>query len=282
MQLMKRFLWAVFFVTPLQIMAQEVKLMSYNIRLDVTSDGENRWDARKEKLSSLIRYYEPGFIGTQEVKHHQLQYLLAQLPAYSHIGVGRDDGKTDGEYSAILYDKKKFELIKQGTFWLSQTPDSVSMGWDAVCNRVCTYGLFRSNETKKLIWIFNTHFDHVGTVARLESAKLIIEKINKLNVENAPLVLCGDLNSPPEETAFQYFNKNLQDARSISKEPAYGPVATWNAFEFNKIPKGRIDHIFINKNSHIHVMKFATLSDSYDKKYPSDHFPVMATLKIDE
>jgi hypothetical protein len=127
-----------------------------------------------------MKYYGADFIGGQEVQHHQLMYLKEQLSSYDHIGVGRDDGKEKGEYSCIFYNKEKFVPVKQGTFWLSQTPDTVSMGWDAVCNRVCTWGLFRLGKTKKMIWVFNTHFDHVGKLARTESAKLILAKMKEL------------------------------------------------------------------------------------------------------
>jgi endonuclease/exonuclease/phosphatase family metal-dependent hydrolase len=260
---------------------QQIKAMSYNIRLDVASDGENRWDARKDKVAALMNYYEADFIGGQEVQHHQLQYLLSQLTKYNYIGVGRDDGKEAGEYSCIFYNTEKFEIIQQSTFWLSQTPDSVSMGWDAACNRVCTYGLFKSKKTKQLLWVFNTHFDHIGITARIESAKLITEKIKQLTKgKNYPVVLTGDFNSKPEEAPAQYMVTNFLNTRNISKEKPYGPADTWEAFEFNKKPSGCIDYIFISKDKRATVKKFATITDSYDMKYPSDHFPILATLEI--
>ncbi|HMI78382.1 MAG TPA: endonuclease/exonuclease/phosphatase family protein, partial [Ferruginibacter sp.] len=122
----------IFFIVPLfSFSQQEIKIMSYNIRLDVASDGENRWDLRKDKVAGLMNYYEADFIGAQEVQHHQLKYLLENLNGYSHIGVGRDDGKEKGEYSCIFYNNEKFKVIQQSTFWLSPTPDSVSFGWNA-------------------------------------------------------------------------------------------------------------------------------------------------------
>jgi endonuclease/exonuclease/phosphatase family metal-dependent hydrolase len=269
-------LWP-FFITA----QQEVKAMSFNIRLDVASDGENRWDARKEKVAGLMNYYAADFIGCQEVQHHQLQFLQSQLTDYNYIGAGRDDGKEAGEYSCIFYNKETFTVIQQSTFWLSATPDSVSMGWDAVCNRVCTYGLFQSKKTKQFLWVLNTHFDHMGQVARLASAKLIIEKIKELNTKNYPVIFSGDLNSKPEEAPAQYISSNLLNTRDISQQPPYGPADTWNGFKFDKKPDGRIDHIFIEKNKKLSVIKFATITDSYDKKYPSDHFPILATLKLD-
>ena len=176
----------------------EIKVMSYNIRLDVKSDGENQWEKRKDKVAGLMNYYEPDFIGGQEVQHHQLTYLLENLKGYNYIGVGRDDGKEAGEYSCIFYKKDKFNVLQQSTFWLSPTPDTVSKGWDAAIVRVCTYGLFKNKKTKQLFWVFNTHFDHVGKVARLESAKLIIKKMQELNTKNYPIIFSGDFNSRPE------------------------------------------------------------------------------------
>ncbi len=258
-----------------------LRVMSYNIRLDVESDGENRWDLRKEKVAALMAYYEPDFIGTQEVQHHQLQYLLSALPAYRSIGVGRDDGKTGGEYSCIFYNHQRVEPLRQSTFWLSETPDSVSRGWDAACHRVCTYGLFRIRATGQLIWVFNTHLDHLGTVARASSARLISEKIRQLNTRGYPVVLTGDFNARPEEEPVQLISKTLRNSRPRSVMPAYGPADTWNAFRFDARPEGCIDYIFISPGQW-KVLKFATLTDSYAQKYPSDHFPVMATLQLNQ
>lgn len=280
---MKKFIVTILlFVSFLFATAQtEIKVMSYNIRLDVASDGENRWDARKDKVAGLMNYYEADFIGGQEVQHHQLKYLSEKLNGYSYIGVGRDDGKEEGEYSCIFYRKDKFTLIRQSTFWLSPSPDSVSFGWDAACRRVCTYGLFKSKKTKQFFWVFNTHLDHMGKTARLESVKLIIKKITELNTNNYPVILSGDFNSRPEDEPSQYVMANMQNSRSISQQ-VYGSADTWNAFKFNEKPNGCIDYIFLSHYKYITVSKFATLTDSYDMKYPSDHFPILATITINK
>jgi len=253
--------------------------MSYNIRLDVKSDGENQWDKRKDKAAALMNYYEPDFIGGQEVMHHQLNYLLEKLRGYSYIGVGRDDGKQAGEYSCIFYKADKFEVIKQSTFWLSPTPDTVSKGWDAAIVRICTYGLFRNKKTKQTFWVFNTHFDHVGKQARYESAKLIVNKIKELNTKNYPVLLSGDFNSRPDDDPSKYMMMNMQNTRDISKL-VHGNPDTWNGFKFDQKPNGCIDYIFASNDKRITVSKFATLTDSYDMKYPSDHFPILATVQI--
>ena len=271
---------ATLLILPLQILAQqEIKIMSYNIRLDVESDGENKWGLRKDRVAGLMKYYAADFIGGQEVQNHQLKYLMENLPGYSYIGVGRDDGKQAGEYSCIFYNKDKFDLVQHSTFWLAPKPDSVSKGWDAAYNRVCTYGLFKSKQTKQLFWVFNTHFDHVGKEARLNSSKLIIKKIAQLNTKNYPVFLTGDFNLRPEEKPVQEISSQLQNARTTSKI-VYGNADTWNAFKFHEKPDGTIDYIFISNDKKLSVSKFATITDSYDLKYPSDHFPVMATIHL--
>ncbi len=277
----KNILFVLLFFPFCLLAQQEIKVMSFNIRLDVASDGENRWDARKEKVAGLMSYYGADFIGAQEVLHHQLQFLKSRLTEYNYIGVGRDDGKEAGEYSCVFYNSQKYKLIEQNTFWLSATPDTVSMGWDAVCNRVCTYGLFQSKKTKSMVWVFNTHLDHMGKTARVESVKLITNKIQDLLVQrNIPVIITGDFNSKPTEAPAQNMSAAFSNCSTISEQPAYGPADTWNAFKFNEIPNGCIDYIFVSDPKKTPVKKFATITDSYEKKYPSDHFPILATLEF--
>lgn len=257
----------------------EVKVMSYNIRLDVKSDGENWWENRKGRVANLVNYYEADFIGMQEVLHHQLVYLKENLNGYDYIGVGRDDGKEAGEYSCIFYKKDRYTVVQQSTFWLSPTPDVPSKGWDAALNRVCTYGLFLNNKTKQYVWVFNTHFDHMGKEARLESAKLIVKKIREVNTRRYPVIVSGDFNSKPDEAPAQYMVSQLRNSRSVSRL-VYGDADTWNAFKFNEKPNVCIDYIFVAEDKRVRVSKFATLTDSYDLKYPSDHLPILATINI--
>jgi endonuclease/exonuclease/phosphatase family metal-dependent hydrolase len=274
--------WLIATLFPLAAHAQtEVKIMSYNIRLDVKSDGENQWDKRKERVAALMNFYDADFIGAQEVLHHQLQYLDENLKSYHSIGVARDDGKQAGEYSCIFFRKDKYKAIQQSTFWLSPTPDSISKGWDAALNRVCTYGLFEHIKTKNRIWVFNTHFDHIGKQARLESAKLIVEKARQLNTAGLPVIIMGDFNSKPGDEPARYMMDNLYNARDISKI-VHGSADTWNGFKFSEKPNGCIDYIFLSHHQKVAVSRFATLTDSYDLKYPSDHFPVLAHIIIDK
>jgi endonuclease/exonuclease/phosphatase family metal-dependent hydrolase len=155
-------------------LSQTSKLISYNIRYDNPKDGENIWENRKHKMASLMNYYEPSIFGIQEGLLSQVEYLDSCLLAFDYIGASRDDGMQKGEFCAIFYNETILQVIKNSTFWLSETPDNVSAGWDAASNRVCTYGLFEDLETKKRIWVMNTHLDHRGQMARENSARLIL------------------------------------------------------------------------------------------------------------
>jgi endonuclease/exonuclease/phosphatase family metal-dependent hydrolase len=265
-----------------QVQAQvRMRLMSYNMRYDNPDDGENRWEIRRETLTNLLRYHAPDFIGAQELLDHQLTYVLSRLPGYDKIGVARTDGKKNGEYACILYNTKAFRLIEEHTFWLSPYPDSIGLrGWDAALERICTYGLFEDRKSRRRFWVFNTHFDHMGETARLESAHLIWQKIEQVNKgKNLPYFLMGDLNSHPDEAPAQYLAQQLQNARDIS-ELVYGAIDTWESFNFKEVPKGCIDYIFIARSAAIRVTRFATVTDSYNLKYPSDHLPVVADILL--
>ncbi len=259
-------------------LSQSIKIVTYNIRYDNPNDGENRWDNRKEFLTDQIKFYEPDFLGTQEGLAHQICFLDSVLSQYDYIGVGRNDGKSDGEFSAIFYNSEKLTPIKYSTFWLSETPAIPSKGWDAALNRICTYGLFENKTTKERLWVFNTHFDHRGVKARNNSAKLIIRKIRELNKGNLPVVFMGDLNLEPESEAIKYLSTQMNDARSVSKIK-FGPFGTFNGFNLDKPVTKRIDYIFVSKGN-VKVKKYAVLSDSKDLRYPSDHLPVYAEIVL--
>jgi endonuclease/exonuclease/phosphatase family metal-dependent hydrolase len=253
--------------------------MTYNIRYDNPNDGENKWDLRKHFLSQQIQFYSPDILGIQEGKLHQLRYLDSILSHYSYIGRGRDNSENQGEYCAIFFNKNKFKILNESTFWLSETPNKVSKGWDANIERICTYALFEIIQTKQKFYVLNTHFDHIGAIARENSAKLIIEKINAINTQNYPVILTGDFNSEPNSNTYLYLSKYLNDTRFISKSIAFGPEGTFNNFEFHKPVITLIDYIFTSKNN-IKVDKFAVLSDAKNCKYPSDHLPVYAELSL--
>jgi endonuclease/exonuclease/phosphatase family metal-dependent hydrolase len=258
--------------------AQHVKVMSYNIRLDVASDGDNRWDNRKEMLTAQVLRLSPDFMGVQEAMPQQMDYLGEKLKGYKYIGVGRDNGKREGEFSAIFYNASKYKPVEQSTLWLSDTPDKVSMGWDAACKRVCTYGLFENLKTKQKLWVFNTHFDHIGTTARAKSAKLILDKIKSVNTNNFPFVLMGDFNLEPESEPIKFITAQLNDSKFVADE-IDGPSATFNAFKTDEPAKARIDYIFVPKKG-VTVQKYEVLKEMKQNRYPSDHFPVYVELTV--
>jgi endonuclease/exonuclease/phosphatase family metal-dependent hydrolase len=280
---MKKILLLVFgWLVIMQCFAQlPVRLMSYNMRYDNPDDGENRWVIRRDILTGLLQFHAPDFIGAQELLQPQLDYLLSKLPVYGYIGVARTDGRQEGEYACILYNKERFIMKEQHTFWLSPHPDSIgSRGWDAALERICTYGVFEDRKTRQRFRVFNTHFDHKGAEARLNSAHLIWEKMSQLNKkESLPYFLLGDFNSRPDEAPAQYLTERLQYARAAGA-PVYGPQETFNDFEFSEPLKVCIDYIFTSRDPRILVKKFATLTDSYNRKYPSDHLPVVADILI--
>lgn len=259
--------------------SQSLKVMTYNIRLDLESDGENSWKHRKEMFAGQINFYEPAIFGVQEATPNQVNDIAALLSQYSSVGIGRE-GLGKGESSNIYYKKERFELKKSNTFWLSETPDTISKGWDAACNRVCTYALFKDLKTKKIFWVFNTHLDHMGEDARTKGIRLILSVIDKLNTEKYPVIFMGDFNSEPNTERIVELKKVMDDCRDVSIEKPFGPSGTFNDFKFNEPVTTLIDYIFISKNSTMKVKKYAVLSDSKDLKYPSDHLPVYVEIQF--
>ncbi|MCX6231556.1 MAG: endonuclease/exonuclease/phosphatase family protein [Bacteroidetes bacterium] len=260
--------------------SQTIKLITYNIRYDNSGDGLNAWSNRKDFFCNQLKFYAPDIFGIQEGLENQINYIDSSLQVYNYVGVGRDDGKKKGEHSAIFYNTKKFILIQQSTFWLSETPDIISKGWDAALNRICTYALFETKDSKQKFWVFNTHFDHIGELARTNSAKLIVEKIKSLNKSNYPVFLMGDFNSESNTDAYKHIITYLSDAKNVAKDLVFGPEGSFNGFQFTKPVTERIDFIFVDTRK-IEVKNFAILSDSKDCRYPSDHLPVYieATFK---
>jgi endonuclease/exonuclease/phosphatase family metal-dependent hydrolase len=260
------------------IFAQSQTAMTYNIRYDSPNDGDNRWDNRRAELVGLIQFYEPDFLGVQEALYQQLQYIDDNLSDYTYIGVGRDDGKKKGEFSAIFYDSAKYDLLKTSTFWLSENSDTVSVGWDASMERICTFGLFENKITRQKIWVFNTHFDHIGEVARQESAKLIVEKIKMINTENYPVILMGDFNALPKDKPIKLLSKKMADAFKFSEKPPYGTVGTFNGFKINEAITKRIDYIFTKK---LTVLSYRNIDDKRQNNLQiSDHLPVLIEFEM--
>jgi endonuclease/exonuclease/phosphatase family metal-dependent hydrolase len=203
--------------------------------------------------------------------------LKTNLPEYDCYGVGRDDGKEEGEFMTIFYRKSRFEKLDAGTFWLSPTPEKPGMGWDAACNRTCTWVKFKDKTTKKIFFAFNTHFDHRGRVAREESAKLVLQFMASINKDDLPMFLTGDFNSPKEAPPIQKILSVLQDSRDKSLSAPYGPEGSSGGFEVRE-SRRIIDYIFINQK--VEVIRHGILTDSNGVYYPSDHRPVLAEIRI--
>ena len=259
-------------------LAQNLKVMTFNIRLALDSDGENSWTNRQKEALGLMNYYHPDFFGVQEAVPQQMVDIRNGLKNYSSVGVGRDDGADKGEYSAVFYDTTKLKVLESGTFWLSETPEKPSKGWDAAYNRICTYALFKMKKGGKKFWAFNVHFDHVGNVARVNSARLILEKITKFNTRNYPVVLMGDFNLTEDSEPIKIISKNMNDSFYHTKTPHYGPQGTFTAFDVTKISENRIDYFFVKG---FEVLSNRTVNDRRENLlYPSDHFPVIAELSF--
>lgn len=259
--------------------SQNYKVMTYNIRLDVASDGENSWSNRKDKVVELLQFYEPDIFGIQEGLPHQVQYLDSLLLNFNVIGQGRDGGQ-NGEQSSIFYNESTFEVVESDTFWLSETPEKVSKGWDAQLNRICTYALFKNKKTKEVFWVFNTHLDHIGAIAREKSVQLIHKMVASKNKKKHTVVIMGDLNSDSETNQVKFLNENYLNAK---KEAAfvYNATGTFNGFDFFKPVTAEIDYIFFSKKK-LAILKYAVLTDSYSCKYPSDHFPVLVEFQLEK
>ncbi|RMD48199.1 MAG: endonuclease/exonuclease/phosphatase family protein [Ignavibacteria bacterium] len=257
--------------------SQQMRIITFNIKYDNAEDTVNNWNDRKEELIQLLKYYNPDIFGVQEALANQMNYIDSSLDNYSFIGCGRDDGKTKGEYSAIFFNKDKFEVISDSTIWLSETMDTGSVGWDAAITRVCTFGLFKHIASGKFFRVFNTHFDHIGKEARVNSAKLILKTIKEVNVDNLPVILTGDFNATPEEEPIKLLSFTLNQSKSVSKTLPYGPDFTFNGFN-NKPGNKRIDYIFTKRFS---VLNYRVIDDRRNNyKFISDHFPVMTTIRF--
>lgn len=273
-----------FFQTSTQDQKSEsaVKVMTFNIRLDISVDGENQWGKRTDLVSNLFATKKPDFIGMQEVVRNQLLDMEAFSTDYSWIGVGRDDGNKKGEYSPIFYNQIKFEMLQTNTFWLAKNPEIPSKDWDAAFNRVCTWGKFKRKSDGKLFYVFNTHFDHMGIKARVESAKLIRKKIIEITGNN-PTIITGDFNTTPDSDVYKTMtqkNKNLTlvDTKSISKSKPTGIDFTFNGFDPNIKEKQTIDFIFVRKGTT--VLSHETIGDRPNGRFISDHYPVMCEIVL--
>lgn len=258
-----------------------VNVMSFNIRYDNPEDSLNNWKYRKDRAANVIRFYETDIVGTQEVLHNQLVDLKERLPHYEVIGVGREDGKEQGEYSALWYNKERFDCCESGYFWLSETPEVAgSKGWDGACERIATWAKLKEKKGEQSYFVLNTHLDHVGVVARRESISLIFDRINQL-AGDMPVIVTGDFNSDPDSDVVAHITNpndpsHLTDSRTLAPI-VYGPAWSWH--DFGELPYNRrplIDYVFVRGN--LQVNKYGVLAETENEAFISDHAPVLVQV----
>lgn len=256
--------------------AKQIKVATYNIRYASPGDGEDVWPNRKEFVVAFAK--ENDIIGMQEVTEPQFRDLRDALPQFDSYGVGRDDGKSGGEHAPIFYRKDRFEPLEKGTFWLSETPEQVGKkGWDAALPRTCTWMVFRDKRSGQKLYLANTHFDHRGSQARTESAKLIADRIGEES-KDLPVVVLGDFNCLPASDPYNALAAVFTDARKASQTKPTGPTSTWNGFR-EIAPDRIIDHVFVRS---VDVLQLSTLNPKTDEgRFASDHLPVQVLIKLD-
>lgn len=270
-------IFAAAFLLLLEVSAQSLRVMSYNIRYDNPADGANAWTNRKEFLAEQIRTSNPDILGVQESLPAQVEWLAGALKGYGRAGIGRDENGT-GESVTVFFRTERFELRESNTFWLSETPDKISKGWDAALPRICTYVRLRDRKTGQNFLMLNTHFDHVGNDARKESAKLLVKKMTELSKPYAPVILLGDFNSNPDSFPIILLTGTLKDARLVASNVTRPQLGSYNGFDTTKPAENLIDHVFVSGD--FKVERYEILVEVRDNRYPSDHFPVVADLHL--
>jgi endonuclease/exonuclease/phosphatase family metal-dependent hydrolase len=276
---MKNHFFKLFFVfLSITSAGQSLNVMSYNIRYDNPGDGINRWNSRNDKMYALLTKYDPDLLGVQEALNHQLKDIQANLPQYDFVGVGRDDGKEKGEYSAIFFKKDRFEVLEQNTFWLSETPEKPgSKNWDAAITRVATWARLRDKKNSREFLIINTHFDHVGKEARKKSAELLKVKADVL-AKDLPVIITGDFNCTRDESPYRVM-MDKSNLELTDPAPKNDPPGTFCNFGVNSQPCRAIDYVFYTK--HWALESYNVYDDNDGKNYPSDHLPVQTKVSLE-
>jgi endonuclease/exonuclease/phosphatase family metal-dependent hydrolase len=262
-----------------------ITVMSFNLRYDNPGDGSNAWPNRKGLAAATILFHKADIVGMQEALRDQISDLEALLSGYAWLGAGRDDGKDAGEFNPVFYARARLRVTRQSTFWLSSTPETAgSRGWDGACNRVVTWARFEEIATGRTFHVFNTHFDHVGPVARRESAGLLLRRIAAL-AGSGPTVVTGDFNCPPSGEPYRILVAGVEggpallDARSVSAAPPYGGNRSFNGFRADAASGGEIiDHIFIRGG--VSVVRSGVIAEKWDGRFVSDHYPVLAEIVL--
>ncbi|MDE7444084.1 MAG: endonuclease/exonuclease/phosphatase family protein [Muribaculaceae bacterium] len=263
----------------------EVKVMTFNIRTDTPIDSLNAWPYRKDRVANAIKFYDADIVGTQEVRPHQLTDLEERLPGYAHVGQGRrSDGNARDEHCTLWYKADRFDMLDNGTFWLSENPDKIgSKGWDSAYPRIATWAKLRDRITGKELLAVNTHLDHKGPQARREGARLLLTKVNELG-QGLPVVMTGDFNARPDEVPYQEITDmsnplHLTDSRTVAAL-VYGPAWTWH--NFGRTPMDRrcfIDYLFVG--GPLTVNRYGVLAEKEGNEFLSDHAPALIGITLD-
>ncbi len=253
---------------------EQLRVMSYNVRFGTADDGENSWQFRCSATIEMLNSLCPDIFGVQEALNFQIQYITTHCKQYECVGVGREDGKVEGEFMSIFWNKKRIKLLKWGTFWLSETPEIPSMGWDAHCKRTATWALMKDKSSGKKFYFVNTHLDHRGVEAQKKGLKLIVDRIDQINPEGYPMVLTGDFNVTPENPVLSELDVLMDSARKVAQ--ITDDHMTFNGW--GKAMRERIiDYIYIKGFSS--CQEYHTVTEKYSGcEYVSDHYPIVAKL----
>lgn len=253
--------------------SEGLKVMSYNIRYGLAEDGTNSWKYRCPATIEMLEEQCPDVFGVQEAYDFQIEFINEFARNYKSVGVGRIDGKKDGEQTAIFWNKKTVSMLKWGNFWLSDTPEKPSMGWDAACTRTATWALMKDKKTGRKFYFVNTHLDHVGKEARKNGLKLIVDRIAEINPEGYPMVLTGDFNMRPDDSSMVEIDKIMKSARKVADKT--DNLGTFNGW--GRVHDNVIDYIYVSGFSD--VPEYKTITKKYaERPFISDHYPVMSVL----
>jgi endonuclease/exonuclease/phosphatase family metal-dependent hydrolase len=256
--------------------AEPLTVMSFNIRYGTASDGDNHWLKRREQLFALLREQQADVIGLQEALYGQIEEILQAVPGYDYVGVGRSDGRRAGEYAAILYRTARLRPRRSDTFWFSDTPGVVkSTSWGNQIERICTWAYFEDREGPAF-YLYNVHLDHQSQPSRERSAALLLERIRARD-PRAAAVVTGDFNAGEDNPAAVAMRASFLDSFRVL-HPDAREAGTFNGFTFGQTSGDKIDFVFVEPGTD--VVEAAIARTSRDGRYPSDHFPVTARIRL--
>ena len=285
---MRALLLALMILTPVTLdggrqMTEPLTIMTYNIRYGTANDGPDHWTARRDHLFEIIRREDADLVGLQEALDFQIDEIIKAAPMYAVVGVGRDDGARKGEYSAILFRKDRLQVAETGTFWFSDTPAVVaSKSWGNNITRICTWARFIDRDGRGF-WHFNLHLDHQSQPSRERGTVLLRERITARAVKTEPVIVTGDFNVGEGNPAILTMTGAAAGPAPFIDtfrvvHPREQEVGTGNAFKFGNTRGDKIDYVLVQPGTE--VLRAEILRDSRANRYPSDHFPVIARVRL--